>query len=135
VTGDTFGVPERTRIVLADDNERIRALVRATLVRLEDEFAVVGEARDGEEVLALVDRLDPELLLLDLTMPELDGLSVLQALRRRRAATRVVVHTAHPATSTLALRARALGAIDVVEKDQGPAELCARLRAARDLVI
>jgi CheY-like chemotaxis protein len=128
-------VPERTRIVLADDNERIRALVRATLVRLDDEFAVVGEACDGAEVLALVDRLQPELLLLDLTMPELDGLSVLEALRRRRAGTRVVVHTAHPAASTLAQRARALGAIDVVEKDQGPAELCARLRAARDRAI
>jgi DNA-binding NarL/FixJ family response regulator len=135
MTRDTFGVPERTRIVLADDNERMRALVRATLVLLDDEFAVVGEACDGEEVLALVDRLEPELLLLDLTMPELDGLSVLRALRRRGAATRVVVHTAHAAASTIALQARALGAIDVVEKDQGPAELCARLRAARDLAI
>lgn len=129
---DTSGVPERTRIVLADDNERIRALVRATLVRLDDEFAVVGEAGDGEEALALVERLDPELLLLDLTMPARDGLSVLETLRRRRSATRVVVHTAHPAASTLAVRARTLGAIDVVEKDQGPAVLCARLRAARD---
>jgi CheY-like chemotaxis protein len=125
----------RTRIVLADDNERMRALVRATLVQLHDEFVIVGEARDGGEVLALVDRLEPELLLLDLTMPELDGLGVLETLRRRRIATRVVVHTAHPAASTLALQARALGAIDVVEKDEGPAELCARLRAARDLAI
>jgi two-component system response regulator FimZ (fimbrial Z protein) len=135
MTVDNSGMFERTRIVLADDNERMRALVRATLARLDDEFAVVGEACDGEEVLVLVDRLEPELLLLDLTMPELDGLSVLRALRRRRAATRVVVHTAHPAASTIALQARALGAIDVVEKDQGPVELCARLRAARDLGI
>jgi DNA-binding NarL/FixJ family response regulator len=117
--------------VLADDSHRFRALVRGTLERLA-EFEVVGEARDGRAALALVVRLAPELLLLDLSMPGLDGLGVLAELRRRGARTRVVVHSAHGASSALAVRARALGAIRVVDKDAGPAELCASLRAARD---
>jgi CheY-like chemotaxis protein len=118
------------RVLLADDNARIRMLVRRTLDRLDD-FEVVGEAADGPEALALVDATAPDILLLDLGMPELDGLGVLEELGRRRAPVRVVVFTASAAASGDAVRARALGAVDVLGKDATPRELCERLRAAR----
>src|SRR5947209_4450947 len=116
-------------IVLADDSAKLRALVRRTLAQLKD-FIVVGEAADGAAALKLVATLCPDLLLLDLSMPKPDGLDVLAGLAGLRSSTRVVVHTAHAAGSSLALRARELGAVDVVEKDAGPAVLCARLRAS-----
>jgi DNA-binding NarL/FixJ family response regulator len=116
-------------IVLADDSARLRQLVRRTLAPLE-EFRVVGEAADGSTALQLVVALIPDLLLLDLSMPKRDGLHVLAELAKRRLPTRVIVHTAHAAGSTLALRARELGAVEVVEKDAGPAVLCERLRAS-----
>jgi CheY-like chemotaxis protein len=121
---------DRCRVVLADDNDRMRALVRKTLDRCDD-FDVVGEAADGPEALALVESALPELLLLDLAMPRLDGLAVLDELGRRGARVRVVVFSASAAASGEAARARALGAVDVVEKDTTPRELCERLRTAR----
>jgi CheY-like chemotaxis protein len=72
----------RWRVVVADDDAPIRALVRHTL-RRDARFEPVGEARDGQEALTLVADHDPDLLLLDLDMPNLDGLGVLERLDRR----------------------------------------------------
>src|SRR5580658_7053433 len=68
------------RIVLADDHPIVRDGLKK-LLQLEDDFEVVGEASDGREVIEKVQELDPDVLLLDLRMPNLDGLSALQALQ------------------------------------------------------
>ena len=67
------------RVVIADDDLPVRALLRHTLAR-DARFVVVGEAGDGSEALEVVAETDPDLLLLDLVMPEMDGLAVLHAL-------------------------------------------------------
>lgn len=81
-------------MVVADDSEDIRDLVRASLNAYGD-FEVVGEATSGVDALALVRALEPEVLILDLSMPGLGGLAALPALRAAAPETRVVVFSAY----------------------------------------
>ncbi len=84
----------RVRVVVADDHPMFReAVVRA--VRERAELELVGEARDGREALAMIRALEPDVAVLDVKMPELDGLRVLDALTRDGAATRVVLLSAY----------------------------------------
>jgi DNA-binding NarL/FixJ family response regulator len=78
------------RILLADDHPIVLDGLEA-LFRLEPDIEVVGRCLNGEEVLAEVRRLKPDLLLLDIRMPRLDGMEVLRTLRQERNATRVVL--------------------------------------------
>src|SRR5437868_9448338 len=71
---------QTVRLLIADDHPIVRDGLKK-LLQLEDDFEVVGEASDGREVLEKVRDLDPDVLLLDLRMPHLDGLGSLQALQ------------------------------------------------------
>jgi DNA-binding NarL/FixJ family response regulator len=77
-------------VLIADDHPLFLAGVRALLGR-EEGFTVIGEARYGPEVLPLVSRLHPDLLLLDLRMPGLDGLACLERVRARHPKLKIVV--------------------------------------------
>jgi DNA-binding NarL/FixJ family response regulator len=77
-------------VLIADDHPLFLAGVKALLGR-EDGFDVIGEARYGPEVLPLVSRLHPDLLLLDLRMPGLDGLACLERVRARHPNLKIVV--------------------------------------------
>jgi two-component system, NarL family, invasion response regulator UvrY len=81
------------RLVVADDDASMRRLLRI-LVELDDDFEVIGEATCGSEALEQVDALDPDILILDLEMPEMDGKRVLEVLGDRDRP-QVVVVTAH----------------------------------------
>lgn len=116
----------RHRLIVADDADAIRMLLRAVL-ELEPDFELVGEASDGLEAIDLVQRHEVDLLLVDLSMPVLDGLETIQRLRVSHPQLRVVVYTGH-ASPQIEERARALGAADFVLKGTGPDELVARLR-------
>ena len=84
---------ELIRIVIADDHPIFRDGLRK-LLSLEEDFRVVAEARDGKEVLEVLDEHQPDILLLDLKMPGLDGLTALQKLQNSRTKTKVIVLTA-----------------------------------------
>src|SRR6266853_4116714 len=89
------GVPTKSkiRIVVADDHPIFRdGLCR--LLALEDDFEVVAQAQDGRQVLDVIQQFEPDILLLDLKMPGLDGLATLQRLQAARNKTRVIVLTA-----------------------------------------
>ena len=81
------------RIVIADDHPIFRDGLRK-LLSLEEDFRVVAEAKDGQEVLDVLEQHDPDILLLDLKMPGLDGLTALQRLQNSKARTKVIVLTA-----------------------------------------
>lgn len=81
------------RIAIADDHPIFRDGLRK-LLALEDDFKVVAEARDGKEVLEILQKQEPDILLLDLKMPGLDGLSTLQRLQAQKTKTKVIVLTA-----------------------------------------
>lgn len=80
------------RALVVDDHARVRQLVRR-LLESSGEVEVVGEAGDGEQALLQVQRLKPDVLLLDIHMPRLDGLGVLKALGQMVERPKVVVLT------------------------------------------
>ena len=106
------------RIVIADDHPIVRDGLKKLLL-LEDDFEVVGEAGDGREVLEKVQELDPDVLLLDLRMPNLDGLAALQALQQTNKRTRVIVLTASEDKNEF-VQAMKLGCSGIVLKQTAP---------------
>jgi len=106
------------RIVLADDHPIVRDGLKK-LLKLEEDFEVVGEAGDGREVLERVQELDPDVLLLDLRMPNLDGLAALQALQQTNKRTRVIVLTASEDKNEF-VQAMKLGCSGIVLKQTAP---------------
>ena len=83
----------KIRIVVADDHPIFRDGL-CKLLALEQDFEVVAQAQDGRQVLDILQQLEPDILLLDLKMPGLDGLTTLQKLQSARNKTRVIVLTA-----------------------------------------
>ncbi|BFH70725.1 DNA-binding response regulator [Paenibacillus dendritiformis] len=80
------------RIVIAEDQRLLRGAL-ASLLDLEDDIEVVGQAGDGDEALALIARLEPDVCLMDIEMPAKSGLDVAEELKRRRLNSRVIILT------------------------------------------
>jgi DNA-binding NarL/FixJ family response regulator len=118
------------RILLADDHPIVRDGLRAILGTQPD-FEVVGEAAHGTEVLRQVDALQPDLLLLDLEMPRMDGVETLRQLRAAHPQVRVLVFTAFDTDERImgALRAGAQG---YLLKGTPREELFAAIRIVHD---
>jgi DNA-binding NarL/FixJ family response regulator len=116
------------RVLLVDDHEIVREGLRAFL-ELQDGIEVVGEAGDGEQALDQADRLRPDVILMDLVMPKLDGVGAMRELRRRTPASRVIVLTSFTEDDRLLPAIRA-GAAGYLLKHVEPRELARAVRAA-----
>ncbi|GAC1325050.1 MAG: hypothetical protein NVSMB13_07480 [Mycobacteriales bacterium] len=114
------------RVLVADDAADLRDLL-CLLLDLEDDFVVVGQASDGEEAIRLSEQQQPDLVVLDLAMPVMDGLQALPQVRRVAPATKVVIFSGFE-TGSVARQARACGADGYIEKGTGVIDLVARLR-------
>ena len=90
------------------------------LLALESDFEIVGEACEGREVLDKVRQIDPDILLLDLRMPNLNGLEILEALQRSNTRTRVILLTASGDKDVLMPIVKQLGGCDVLLKSGDP---------------
>jgi DNA-binding NarL/FixJ family response regulator len=110
-----------TTVVLADDQRVVREGL-ATLLGLLPGIEVVGTASDGEEAVELVERLHPDVVLMDLRMPRCDGVEATRRLRERAPATRVVVLTTY-ADDRSVLDALRAGARGFLTKDSGAEEI------------
>jgi DNA-binding NarL/FixJ family response regulator len=84
----------KKKIVIEEDHTILRQGLRA-LLKANDNLEVVGEAEDGLEAIRCVENKDPDLLLLDLNMPRMDGLSVIREVKKRHPGTRIIVLTMH----------------------------------------
>jgi DNA-binding NarL/FixJ family response regulator len=115
------GVTGAVRVLLVDDDALVRSGLRMMLAGAE-RIEVVGEADDGRGVLAAVDRHRPDVVLMDIRMPQLDGIAATRLLRAQPAAPAVVVLTTFDADE-LVLRALRAGAAGFLLKDTPPAEI------------
>lgn len=115
------------RIVLADDHAVLRTGL-AALLNARSDMTVVGEAADGAELLTLVEKTQPDVILLDLTMPRLGGLDVLPLLRQHVPNTRVLILTMHHDEGYLR-QALKNGAVGYMLKKAADVELIAAIQA------
>jgi DNA-binding NarL/FixJ family response regulator len=119
--------PVRRSILLVDDDPRVRSSL-ALLLRWSGDWEVVGEAENGAAALDLAAAHQPNLILLDLSMPDGDGLSLLPRLCALFPRTLVVMLTAEPA-ELIHEQALTLGAAGYLSKMMPPDDLLAALRA------
>jgi DNA-binding NarL/FixJ family response regulator len=117
-------------VLIVDDHPVVRRGLRV-LLEVQEGIEVVGEAGDGDTALALAAEHTPDLILLDLKLPGMDGIAVLCALKARDSAARVLVLTSatEPALASLALRS---GAAGVIYKDVDPDALVRAIRSVHD---
>lgn len=108
----------RRRVLVVDDSPMMRRLVRDILL-IDPAFEIVGEAPDGRAALDAMRRLEPDLTMLDIEMPELDGMGVLRAWSLRGPGAVVIVSSAARPGSATAIEARGLGAAGIVGKPSG----------------
>ncbi len=116
------------RVLIVDDHAVVREGLR-TFLQLQDRIEVVGEAGDGEEALEQAGRLQPDVILMDLVMPRLDGVSAMRELRARASPSRVIVLTSFLDDDRL-MPAIEAGAAGYLLKNVEPAELARAVRAA-----
>jgi two-component system, NarL family, response regulator LiaR len=121
--------PERIRILIVDDHAVVREGLRAFLA-LQEGFEIVGEAADGEEAVARAAELEPDVILMDLVMPKLDGVGAMRELRHRGAQAHVIVLTSFLDDDRL-LPALEAGAAGYLLKNSQPTELARAVRAAQ----
>ena len=74
---------QKLKVLIADDNPRMASMIQNILMD-DDEIQVVGTAEDGVETLGMIEETEPDLLLLDLIMPKLDGLGVMERLQEKQ---------------------------------------------------
>lgn len=118
-----------TRVLIVDDHEIVREGLRTVLMQ-EREVEVVGEAADGERALALSRSLSPDVVLMDLVMPGVDGLTALKRIREACPHTQVVVLT-NLASDQTVRDAIANGAVGYLLKDVMKSELMQAIRNAQ----
>jgi NarL family two-component system response regulator LiaR len=121
-------VAEPIRVLLVDDHAVVREGLRAFL-ELQEGIEIAGEAADGEEAIAATLELEPDVVLMDLVMPRLDGLAAMRALREQAPAARVIVLTSFLDDDKLMPALRA-GAAGYLLKNAEPQELVRAVRAA-----
>jgi DNA-binding NarL/FixJ family response regulator len=119
--------PDVIRVVLADDHLVVRAGLKALLGATKD-IEVVGEATNGRDAIALVERLTPDVAVFDLDMPQLDGASAMKELIARKSATRVLILTMHDEDKYLLTLLEA-GAAGYLVKNAADRELADAVRA------
>lgn len=114
------------RLVLVDDQATIRHGLRMRL-QLEPDITVVGEASDGNEALALVSHLCPDVVLMDIEMPGMDGITATASLHATIPQSAIVMLSIHDDSMTRT-RARKAGAIAFIEKCGSTEELLSTIR-------
>ena len=118
------------RLLIADDHELVRSGLRSMLQR-EPDIQIVGEARNGREAVELCHSLDPNLVLMDVRMPEMDGLEATRVIKHECPRTGILMVTMHE-NPDYVLEAIKAGAVGYVLKDAPRDELVAAVRHAVD---
>jgi len=115
------------RLLLADDHRMLREGLRRSMI--DQGFDVVGEARDGDEAIRLAEELRPEVILMDVTMPEVDGVEATRQIRASFPEIKIVMLTMHADQEVLTSAIRA-GASGYLVKDCSTEEIASAVRMA-----
>ncbi len=115
------GVPAPIRVLLADDHDILRQGLKM-LLGLQKDLQVVGEARTGREAVALVQQLQPDVVVLDISMPDMDGLEACRLIRNEQPTTQVLILTMHESEEYF-LQALRMGAAGYLVKKAAPTDL------------
>ncbi len=121
---------KKKRIVIAEDYTILREGLRA-LISSNPDLEVVGEAEDGKDAIQCVEKLSPDLILVDLSMPRTNGVDAIREIKRRCPETKVVALTVHKAEEYI-LAALEAGADGYVLKDATHAELMTAIKTVLD---
>ena len=111
----------RIKIILADDHNLVRQGMRS-LLNAQPGFEVVGEAKDGQEAIKLIESLSPDIAFFDVMMPNLNGIEAAKIVRQRGLKTKIIFLSMH-ANATYAVRALQSGALAYILKDSDFAEI------------
>src|SRR5579883_2193516 len=114
------------RILLADDHDILRQGLKL-LLEAQPDLHVVGEARTGRNTVEQVTAVQPDIVVLDISMPDMDGLEACQHIRRQHPDIQVLILTMHESEEYF-LEALRMGATGYLVKKAAPAELCAAVR-------
>ena len=123
-----MSTPEPIRILIADDHSMVRTGL-ATFIRVKADLELVGQARDGQEALRLCEQFQPDVVLMDLVMPRMDGMAATRAIRERWPQIQVIALTSFQ-EQELVQDALQAGAIGYLLKDVSIDDLAKAIRAA-----
>jgi DNA-binding NarL/FixJ family response regulator len=115
------------RILIAEDHHLVRAALKA-FIQQEDDVTIVGEAAEGQETLEITERLNPDILILDIGMPKLNGIEILRRIPELKLNTRVIILTMYSDTSFIK-RSFQYGAKGYLLKNSVSEELLMAIRA------
>ena len=116
----------KSRVVIAEDHTILREGLHA-LLSAESDFEVVGEAEDGQEAIRLVEKSTPDLILMDLSMPRMNGLEAIREIKKRSPGTKILVLTVHKTDEYIQATLQA-GTDGYILKDSTHAELAMAIR-------
>jgi DNA-binding NarL/FixJ family response regulator len=109
-------------ILIADDHDIIRAGLKNILCNRPDKYKVIGEAVDGQDALAQVEKLKPDIILLDISMPKISGLDIIEGIHQISPNTKVLVISLHK-TSAYIMKAFKAGVSGYLNKENAAEEL------------
>ncbi len=121
-----FGAESMIKVILADDHQIVRQGLRQILA-LASDVVVVGEAANGADVLSLIEEIDCDVLLLDMTMPGLSGVELIKRIKQSERSPSILVLSMHN-EGQLVTRALKAGAVGYITKDSDPEMLVSALR-------
>jgi DNA-binding NarL/FixJ family response regulator len=121
--------PEKITLFIADDHTIVRTAL-ASLLSLAEDFKVVGEASDGRTTVEEVLKLKPDVVLLDISMPQLNGLEAAKRIRAKSPRTKILILSAHD-NEQYVMQVLQCGAQGYLLKDGAPEDLYAAIRAVK----
>jgi len=120
------------RVMVVDDSMIMRTMLK-DIVSADSELDVVGDACDGEMALKKVKELKPDLILLDIEMPKMNGVECLKRLKLTSSAKVIIISSVAQAGSKMASDVRSLGAADVIPKPSGATSLDIKAKKGHEI--
>jgi two-component system chemotaxis response regulator CheB len=115
-------MPDKVKVLLVDDSAYMRVVLK-DIIESDPEIEIIGSAKDGVEAIEKVRTLSPQVVLLDIQMPRMDGLATLRRIMKERPTRVIMLSAMDKFDDQLPLRALEFGAVDFISKPSGPVSI------------